>query len=99
MSFYELETLIDNLYLIDQQEWEMTRNLAYFIVQPQTKHRINPQKLMSFPWDNEGQKIKGASHGRISDDVKEQMMLEAKYLEEKLANQKNEKQKRKAENK
>lgn len=91
MSFYELETLMENLYLINQQEWEMTRNLAYFIVQPQTKHKINPQKLMSFPWDNEGQKIKGASHGRISEDVKEQMMLEAKYLEEKLARKDEEK--------
>jgi len=42
MSFYELETLMENLYLINQQEWEMTRNLAYFIVQPQSKHKINP---------------------------------------------------------
>lgn len=94
MSFYELETLMENLYLINQQDWEIARNLAYFIVQPQSKHRINPQKLMSFPWDNEGQKIKGASHNRISEDVKEQMMLEAKYLEEKLA-RKDEKKKSK----
>lgn len=84
MSFYELETLMENLYLINQQEWEIARNLAYFIVQPQTKHRVNPQKLMSFPWDDNNQKIKGASHGRISEDVKEQMFAEAKYLEEKL---------------
>lgn len=91
MTFYELETLMENLYLINQQDWEIARNLAYFIVQPQTKHRVNPQKLMSFPWDNEGQKIKGASHNRISEDVKEQMMLEAKYLEEKLARKDEEK--------
>lgn len=91
MSFYELETLMENLYLINQQEWEMTRNLAYFIVQPQSKVRITPQKLMSFPWDSEGQKIKGANHGRISEDMKEQMMLEAKYLEEKLSRKNEEK--------
>lgn len=94
MSFYELETLMENLYLINQQEWEMTRNLAYFIVQPQSKHKINIQKLMSFPWDSNEQKIKGANHNRISEDVKEQMLAEAKYLEEKLA-RKDEEKKRK----
>lgn len=98
MSFYELETLMENLYLINQQDWEIARNLAYFIVQPQTKHRVNPQSLMSFPWDSNNQKIKVANHGRISDDVKEQMFLEAKYLEEKLS-RKDEKKKRKTENK
>lgn len=97
MSFYELETLMENLYLINQQEWEIARNLAYFIVQPQSKHKINPQKLMSFPWDNEDQKIKGANHGRISEDVKQQMLAEAKYLEEKLS-KKDEEKKRKPEN-
>lgn len=91
MSFYELETLMENLYLINQQDWEIARNLAYFIVQPQSKVRINPQKLMSFPWDSNEQKIKGANHGRISDDIKEQMFLEAKYLEEKLSRKNEEK--------
>lgn len=84
MEFYEMETLMDNLYLINQEQWEMTRNLAYFILQPQTKKQLKPEKLMNFPWDSEKQKIYNHKPGRISEEEDKMLKAEAKYLEEKI---------------
>lgn len=37
----------------DRQEWERVRILATLTVQPHTKKRLIPKKVMPFPWDSE----------------------------------------------
>ena len=53
MEMYELETLMENLYLVDKSDWERIRTLGYFICQVNSKKKISPSKIMSFPWETE----------------------------------------------
>ena len=50
---YELEALMDNLYLVDKADWEQTRTLGYIIAQGNSTKKLTPQKIMKFPWDEE----------------------------------------------
>lgn len=62
----------------------MCRNLAYFIVQPHSKQKLKPEKLMSFPWDQDKHKINNHKPGRISEEEDKMLQAEAKYLEKKF---------------
>lgn len=84
-----MEVLMENLYIINREQWDMCRNLAYFIVQPQTKKKINPKKLMAFPWDSEEKFIHSDHHGVVSENEKKMMEAEATYLEQTLFSDQN----------
>jgi len=62
---YELEALMDNLYLVDKNNWETTRTLAYIIAQGRSTKKLSPEKIMKFPWDEEENQRE-----RISEDDK-----------------------------
>lgn len=54
---FEFKVIVDsfNNYNSDKQKerWEQTRYLATCILQPYSKDRINPKRLLPFPWDDE----------------------------------------------
>lgn len=37
----------------EKLEWERLRLLCAYTIQPHSRKKINPKKMMSFPWDNE----------------------------------------------
>ena len=77
MSFYELEAIMDNLYLVDKSDWERTRSLSYIIAQGNSTKKLTPEKIMKFPWDSE----ESGEHRRLSDEEK-QKYDEMRKLEE-----------------
>lgn len=72
---------MDNLYLVDKNDWERTRNLAYIIAQCNSKRKLSPEKVMKFPWDDEKNSVE---HDRISDEELQKLQEERKILEEKM---------------
>ena len=79
MSFYELDALMDNIYLVDKSDWEMTRTLAYFIAQVNSKKKLSPQKILKLAWDDEKNEVE---HDRLTDAEKQKLDEERKILEQ-----------------
>lgn len=75
-----METLMENLYLVDKADWERTRNLAYIIAQVNSKKKLSPEKIMKFPWDSES----SGDHTRLTDEEVARLEEERKILEEKM---------------
>lgn len=75
---YELEALMDNLYLVDKNQWEQTRTLAYIIAQGNSTKKLSPDKILSFPWDEE----ESGEHPRLSEEEKQNYLEEWKNAEE-----------------
>lgn len=59
---------MDNIWRVDQSQWETTRALGYIIAQTHADRRkkLTPQKLMPFPWDSE----ESGQRERISENEK-----------------------------
>lgn len=53
MEEYELYEIIDNLQYLDRNDWERTRLSIYSNVQMNTKKKLNPKEILTFPWENE----------------------------------------------
>lgn len=68
MSFYELEAIMDNLYLVDKSDWERIRSLSYIIAQGNSTKKLTPEKIMKFPWDDE----ESGEHTRLSEEKKKE---------------------------
>lgn len=82
MEMYELETLMDNLYLVDKSSWEQTRTLGYFICQVNSKRKLSPSKIMSFPWETESD----SDPEKLTEEEKEKRDQEWKAMEESVRN-------------
>lgn len=78
MEMYEMEALMDNMYLVDKSQWEQTRSLAYIIAQGNSTKKLTPEKIMKFPWDEE----ESNEHTRLSDKEKQNYLEEWKQTEE-----------------
>ena len=57
MKFYEIEALIENLWMKNKESWEQTRVQAYISAQCQSTKKIDPQEMMSFPWEKKVEKV------------------------------------------
>ena len=80
MSFYEMDALMENLYLVDKSDWERTRTLSYIVAQVNSKKKLSPEKIMKFPWDSES----SGDHTRLTDAEVARLEEERKILEEKM---------------
>lgn len=78
MQFYEVETLIENLWRKNKESWEQTRTVGYITAQCQSAKKINPQEMMPFPWESDGQSEE------ITDDERKDILKEMKDMENKL---------------
>lgn len=52
MTEYELYILYDNLEYSDFTTKEMSRILGYIVAQTQSRKKLKPEDIMSFPWDS-----------------------------------------------
>ena len=78
MNFYEIEALLENLWMKNKESWEQTRVQAYITAQTQSKKKIDMNDMMSFPWEKKVEKVEDTP-----EDI-EMMMKEMKEMEDKL---------------
>ena len=51
MEWYEIEALIENLWMRNKESWEQTRTIGYITAQCQSTKQLNPKDMMTFPWE------------------------------------------------
>ena len=78
MQFYEIECLIENMWMKDKTSWEQTRTVGYITAQCQSTKKISPQDMMPFPWESDGQSEE------ITDDERKDILKEMEDMENKL---------------
>lgn len=78
MKFYEIEALIENLWMKNKESWEQTRVQAYITAQTQSTKKIDMNDMMSFPWEKKVEKIEDSK-----EDI-EAMRKEMKEMEKRL---------------
>lgn len=78
MNFYEIEALLENLWMKNKESWEQTRVQAYITAQTQSTKKIDMNDMMSFPWEKKVEKIEDTP-----EDI-EMMRKEMKEMEDKL---------------
>ena len=78
MQTYEIETLIENLWMKNKESWEQTRVQAYITAQTQSTKKIDMNDMMSFPWEKKVEKVEDTP-----EDI-EMMRKEMKEMEDKL---------------
>lgn len=78
MKFYEIEALIENLWMKNKESWEQTRVQAYITAQTQSTKKIDMNDMMSFPWEKKEEKVEDTP-----EDI-EMMRKEMKEMESRL---------------
>lgn len=78
MKSYEIDCLIENLWMKNKEAWEQTRVQAYITAQTQSTKKIEMNDMMSFPWEKKVEKVEDTP-----EDI-EMMMKEMKEMEDKL---------------
>ena len=78
MEFYEIEALIENLWMKDKESWEQTRTIGYITAQCQSTKKFEPKSLMTFPWDEKVEKVEDTP------EEIENMRKEMKAMEDRL---------------
>ena len=78
MKFYEIEALIENLWMKSKESWEQTRVQAYITAQTQSTKKIDMNDIMSFPWEKKEEKVEDTP-----EDI-EMMRKEMKEMESRL---------------
>ena len=81
MELYEIETIIENLWMKDKESWEQARLQAYITAQVNSTKHIEMKDILTFPWEKE-EKIEDTQ------EEKEALMKEIKEWE-KIMNKKN----------
>lgn len=81
MEFYEIEALIENLWMKSKESWEQARLQAYITAQVNSTKKIEMSDLLTFPWEKDV---------KVEDtpEDKEALMNEIKEWE-KIMNKKN----------
>lgn len=78
---YEIETLIENMWMKSKESWEQARLQAYVTAQCQSTKKMEIKDLMTFPWENvDNEKIEDTKEER------EALMKEMKAWENKMNN-------------
>lgn len=78
MKFYEIEALIENLWMKNKESWEQTRVQAYITAQTQSTKKIDMNDIMSFPWEKKVEKVEDTP------EEIDMMRKEMKEMEDKL---------------
>lgn len=78
MELYEMETLVENLWMKNKEAWEQARYMSYVTAQCQSTKKLDPQEMMPFPWDRIEEK-----HIDTPEE-KEQMWREMKEMEKRM---------------
>lgn len=51
MQDYEVNDILEYLPYLDRQDWERTRIQTYATVQVNSRKKLEPSDILSFPWD------------------------------------------------
>ena len=51
MEWYEIEALIENIWMRNKESWEQARTIGYITAQCQSTKQLNPKDMMTFPWE------------------------------------------------
>lgn len=78
MQFYEVEALIENLWMKDKESWEQARTISYVTAQCQSTKKLDMKEMMTFPWENKVEKVEDTP------EEIEMMRKEMKAMEDKL---------------
>lgn len=57
MELYEIEALMDNLWMKDRESWEQSRLQAYVTAQVNSTKQMEMKDIMTFPWEKITQKV------------------------------------------
>ena len=73
---YEIETLIENIWMRSKESWEQSRLQAYMTAQVNSTKKIEMSEFMTFPWEK-------ANTEKIEDtkEEREALMKEMKEWE------------------
>ena len=82
MEEYELYDIIENLKYLDKNEWERTRLSIYSNVQMNTKKKLQPKDILTFPWESEPKEV----NKEISKEDIERLKEKSKLISEKINN-------------
>jgi len=80
MQFYEVEALIENLWMKDKESWEQARTISYVTAQCQSTKKLDMKEMMTFPWEK-GEKIE--DNPEELEAVREEMKLWQKRMNKK----------------
>lgn len=80
MEEYELYEIINNLRYLERNDWERTRLNMYSNVQMNTKKKLTPKDILSFPWENESEE----DSKEISKEDIERLKEKSKLISEKI---------------
>lgn len=75
MEMYEIETLIENLWMKNKESWEQARTISYITAQCQSTKPIDMKSMMTFPWEKEPVKVD-------TQEERDEIMREMKAMEE-----------------
>lgn len=75
---YEIEALIENMWMKNKTSWEQTRTVGYITAQCQSTKKIDPKQMMSFPWESDSQTEE------ITAEEREEILKEMKAMEDRL---------------
>ncbi len=53
MQLYEIEALMENLWMKDKESWEQTRTISFITAQCQSTKPLDMKQMMTFPWEKE----------------------------------------------
>lgn len=84
---YEIEPIVQNLEYYEEGDWSRTRFLAYCNIQKSSTKKINPQDLISFPWEKEDdntEEINGNSNEPLTQSDIERLRQQAKIISQTL---------------
>lgn len=76
MEFYEMECLLENLWMKNKDSWEQSRMVAYVTAQSQSTKKLDMQEMITFPWEKESEKEE------ITDEERQNIVKEMKAMEE-----------------
>ncbi len=81
MQLYEVNTIMQNIYLTTKDSWEQARLVAYIIAQANSKKKLKPTDIISFGWEEKEKKHITS----ISTEDIERLKEKAKIAEQKLS--------------
>lgn len=78
MTFYEVSTLLENLWMKEKESWEQTRTVAFVTAQSQSTKKLDMKSMMTFPWE------KDFENEEISEEERAEILREMKEMEQKM---------------
>jgi hypothetical protein len=77
MEVYEIEALIENLWMKNKESWEQARTISYITAQCQSTKQLDMKSMMPFVWEKETKQ-------EITQEERDQMWKEMKEMENRL---------------